>query len=204
MAGSGWKTSFFLLAMSLAGGLFVSGIGTAMWPPVSAWAAPLACAGQVDVQSDHYTTPSGGSGVSRHILCRSGAGKDGVRDEITFEALGIAGLAYAAIGFLLLQFLAMPRMRRRAEGRSAALDFGSRGFPARDGAAPPELQTILGQVSEALRRGEADVSVRNLTIDGSEGGDVAGRLAMLKQLHDAGLIGDDDYEAKKAEIISRL
>src|SRR5580765_409219 len=95
----GARIIFLLLPLSLALGLFIAGIGTAMWPPVSAWAAPLACSGTIDVQSDHYTTPSGGSGVSRHILCVSGAGKDQAPDEITFTAIGIAGLLYAAIVF---------------------------------------------------------------------------------------------------------
>jgi len=62
MAKGGAKTIFLLLPLSLALGLFIAGIGTTMWPPVSAWAAPLACSGTVDVQSDHYTTPTGGSG----------------------------------------------------------------------------------------------------------------------------------------------
>src|SRR3982074_31066 len=103
MSRSGLKTTFLiLLPLGLAFGFMIAGIGTAMWPPVSAWAAPLVCSGTVDVQSDHYTTPSGGSGGSRHILCVSGAGKDAAPDEITFSAIGIAGLVYAAIAFVLL------------------------------------------------------------------------------------------------------
>jgi hypothetical protein len=197
------KTIFLLLPLSLALGLFLSGIGTTMWPPVSAWAAPFACSGTVDVQSDHYTTPSGGSGVSRHILCVSGAGKDAVPDEITFTAIGIAGLLYVAVIFVLLMIFAAPRMRRRAEARMSATGFGG-GITARGVASPAELQAILGQVSEALRHGQADINVRTITIDGDDGADPAARLAQLKQLHDSGLIGDSDYEAKKAEILSGL
>ena len=205
MGGGGAKTTFLvILPLSLAFGFMIAGIGTTMWPPVGAWAAPLACSGTIDVQSDHYTTPSGGSGVSRHILCMSGAGKGAEGDEITFTAIGIAGLAYAVIAFILMQIFAAPRLRRRAEARMSAGGFGP-GIGARGTASSAELQAILGQVSEALRRGQADVDVRTITIDGGgESGDVAGRLARLKQLHDASLIGDEDYEAKKAEILSGL
>jgi hypothetical protein len=205
MGRGGLKTAFLIvLPLSLVMGLFIAGIGTAMWPPVSAWAAPLACSGTVDVQSDHYTTPSGGSGVSRHILCISGAGKDESRDEITFTAIGIAGLVYAAIAFVLLMIFAAPRMRRgAAEARLSAVNFGG-GITARGVASPAELQAILGQVSEALQRGQADIEVHNITIDGADGANPGQRLANLKQLHDAGLISDEDYEGKKAEILSGL
>jgi len=203
MARSGAKTILLLLPLSLGIGLFVSGIGTTMWPPVSAWAAPLACSGTVDVQSDHYTPPSGGSGLSRHILCISGAGKGAAADEITFTAIGIAGLLYAAILFVLLMVFAAPRMRRRAEARPSVADFGG-GISASGIASPAELQAILGQVSEALQRGQADINVRSVTIDGADAADPAARLAQLRQLHDAGLIDDSDYEAKKAEILSGL
>jgi len=209
MGRSGLKTTFLvMLPLSLAAGFMIAGIGTAIWPPASAWAAPLVCSGTVDVQSDHYSTPSGGSGVNRHIYCLSGAGKDEVRDEITFPAIGIAGLVYAAIAFVLLQLFAAPRIRRRAEDRMKVSDFGG-GISARGLGSPAELQAILGQVAEALQRGQADVNVRTITIGGAgagsaEGGDSGTRLALLKQLHDSGLIDDHDYKAKKAEILSGL
>ena len=210
MIGNGLKTTFLvILPLSLAIGMFVSGIGTTMWPPVSAWAAPLACSGTVDVQSDHYTTPSGGSGVSRHILCVSGAGKEAAAEEITFAAIGIAGLLYSVIIFVLLSLFVVPRMRRAAAERLAIFDPGP-AMRFRGGASPADLQAILGRVAEALQRGQAAVNVRTFTIDGTataantEPADPATRLAALKQLRDSGLIDDQDYEAKKAEILSGL
>ena len=209
MGWSGLKTNLLIvLPLSLAFGFMIAGIGTAMWPPVSAWAAPLICSGTVDVQSDHYSTPSGGSGVSRHISCLTGAGKDVAREEITFSAIGIAGLLYAAIAFLLLRIFAVPRMRHgAAETLTAVTDFGG-GISASGIASPVDLQAILGQVAEALQQGQADVRVHSFTIDGAaaagEADNPAQRLARLKQLHDAGLIDDQDYEAKKDEILSGL
>ena len=44
----------------------------------------------------------------------------------------------------------------------------------------------------------------DLAGDQEEGGDIAGRLARLKALHDRGLITARDYEAKKAEILAGL
>lgn len=204
MGRAGLKTTFLvILPLSLAAGFIVAGIGTTMWPPVSAWAAPLVCSGTVDVQSDHYSTPSGGSGVSRHIYCLSGAGKDGARDEITFSAIGIAFLVYAAIAFVLLQIFAAPRLRRRAEAKMSVTHYGG-GISARGVASTAELQAILGQVAEAVRRGQADVNVHNVTIGQAEGGDPGERLARLRRLHDAGLISDQEYESKKAEILSGI
>jgi hypothetical protein len=210
MGRGGLKTMLLVvLPLSLAGGFMIAGIGTAMWPPVSLWAAPLACSGTIDSQSDHYSTPSGGSGVSRHFYCLSGDGKEAARDEITFAAIGIAGLLYAAIAFLLLQVFAAPRMRRAAEARAPVTDFGG-GISASGIDSPAELQAILGQVAQALQGGQADFDVRTITIDAGgtaiEGdpSDPAGRLAALKQLRDSGLISDRDYESKKAEILSGI
>ena len=70
------------------------------------------------------------------------------------------------------------------------------------------LGAILSRVQEAVRRGEAEVRVRNVSADladdQEEGGDIAGRLARLKALHDRGLITARDYETKKAEILAGL
>jgi hypothetical protein len=206
----GWKTMLLVvLPLSLAAGFMVAGVGTAIWPPVSLWAAPLACSGTVESQSDHYSTSSGGSGVSRHFYCLSGDGKEATSDEITFVAIGIAGLLYAAIAFLLLQFLAVPRLRRAAEERAPVADFGG-GISASGIGSPTELQAILGQVAQALQSGQADLNVRTINIDASgvategDASDPASRLAALKQLRDSGLISDGDYESKKAEILAGL
>lgn len=196
-------TLAIILPLSLAAGFMVGGVGTLIYPPVGAWAGNLVCAGNVDVQSDHYTTPSGGSGVQRHISCVSGAGKDAARDDITMMTIGIALLTYAAVAFALLQIFAAPRIRRRAEAKAAFTDFGG-GVSARGLDSPAELQAVLAQVAEALQHGQANVTVRNFTIGESDGGGVAERLASLRQIHDSGLISDEDYEAKKAEILSGL
>jgi hypothetical protein len=179
-------TGCIILPASLFIALMIAGPGTAVYPPVSTWTAPLICAGGIEVQSDHYSVRPGENGVSRTIYCVSGDGK-GERAEITWSAIGIAFLAYAAIAFLALRFLVAPWLRRRAD--RALLSAGIRS-PSDPGApaSAADLRAILAQVSQAVERG----------------GDPAERLARLKALRDQGLISAEDYEAKKAEILSRL
>jgi hypothetical protein len=199
----GLRTTFgIVLPLSLAAGFMVGGVGTLMYPPVGSWAGALVCAGNVEVQSDYYTTPSGGSGVHRQIGCVAGAGKDPARDDITMMTFGIAILIYAAVAFALLQVFATPWIRRRSGARTAFADFGGAGGSGPS--SPDELQAILAQVADSIRHGQAEINVRNFTVEDEDGDSVAERLARLKQLHETGLISGDDYEAKKAEILSGL
>ena len=196
-----WRTALgFFLPLSLGLGFFVAGIGTTMWAPVTSWAAGPFCSGKVVDESDTYTTPSGGSGVHRHIVCVTGSGKDEARDDITFDGIFLAFPLYSALIFAGLLMFAAPRMRRKAEARDNWSSFG--GFTATNTDSPQDLMNI---VAAAMQQG--NVTVRNVTIDSSGAatdGDSTHRLAQLKQLHDAGLISDADFEAKKAEILSSL
>lgn len=188
-----------ILPLSLAAGFLLGGVGTLIYPPVGAWAGNLVCAGTVEVQSDHYSTPHGGDGVQRRIGCIRSAGGGTAREDITMMTFGIALLAYAAIAFALLQVFAAPWIRRRAEGRTAFRHSGSDGSGS-----PVEVEAILALVADSLRRGEAEVNVRNVTIGDTDGRDVAGRLARLGELHGAGLISDDEYSTRRTEILSSI
>jgi hypothetical protein len=200
----GLRTAFgIILPLSLAAGFMAGGVGTLIYPPVGAWAGNLVCAGHVQVLSDYYTTPSGGSGVHRNVDCVSGAGKDAAHEDITMITFGLAILIYAAVAFALLQVFAAPRIRRRAEARTAFASFGG-SVVAGDPSSAAELQSILAQVASSLQQGQATVTMRNVTIEDAEGDGPAERLARLRQLHEAGLISAGDYEAKKAEILSGL
>jgi hypothetical protein len=196
-----------ILPLSLAAGFMVGGVGTLIYPPVGAWAGNLVCAGKVEVQSDYYNTPHGGSGVQRRIGCVSGAGDGAAREDITMMTFAIALLAYAALAFVLLQIFAARWIRRRAESRVDVRYIGGDGsnLPG----SSPDLQAILAQVADSLRRGDADVTVRNITIGDPDGGDpdgneIAERLARLEQLRGAGVISDEEYRAGRAEILSSL
>ena len=200
-----WRAALgMLLPLSLGLGFFVAGIGTTMWPPVTSWAAGAFCSGKVIDDSDYYTTPSGGSGVHRHILCVTGAGKEETRNDITFDGIGLAFPLYSALIFAALLIFAAPRMRRKAEARDSWSSFGD--FDARnDGTnddAPQDLQDVAGLIAAAMRQG--NVTVGTMTMGSPPHGTLAARLAELQQLHESGLISDADFEAKKADILSTL
>jgi hypothetical protein len=198
----------FTLPLSIGVGFMIAGLGIALYPPVAAWPAPLICQGTVDTHSNHYFLPGGTSGISRHLDCVTGTGKAAARAEITFAAFGIAAFVYFVAAFVLLQLFVTPRYRRLIDREPGIPGFrdmaGAAAIPERGIDSPAELQAVLGQVSDALRRRAAEAGARPVFPGAAGDADAAERLARLKQLHDAGLIGDDDYEAKKADILSGL
>jgi hypothetical protein len=179
--------------------LMLASAGVAIWPKLAAPGAAILCGGEVVYESYGASYRPGEYTVTRQIYCESGTGKDATRDEITFSAMGVSFLVYSAGIFLLLQFVARPLAAWRLRRKLAALGIGT---PA------PGLNDILARVQQAAQRGEADGHVRNGAADSSGteagGGDIAARLAQLKALRDQGLITAQDYEAKKAEILSGL
>ena len=196
-----WRTALgMLLPLSLGLGFFVAGIGTTMWAPITSWAAGAFCSGKVIDDSDYYTTQSGGSGVHRHILCVTGAGKDETRDDITFDGIAIAFPLYSALIFAALLIFAAPRMRRKAEARDGWSSFDD--FDGGNDGAPQDLQDVAGLIAAAMRQG--NVTVGTTTMGSPPHGTLAERLAELQQLHASGLISDAEFEAKKAEILSGL
>ena len=205
-------TLFGVLPASLFVGLMIATAGVAVHPPIAFIATPLVCSGEVEVESQNYSYRPGQSGVTRTIWCLSGGqGGKPAREDITFKAIGASFLIYSAIAFVLLQLLwwmlrprlaGLFRWKGPRAGPAAGLDLSG---PA----AGLDLSSILSQVAEAVERGDAKVSVRSMTADlrdgdGPAGDDPADRLATLRQLRDQGLITAAEYEAKRAEILSRL
>ena len=186
-------TGCIILPASLFIGLMIASAGTAIYPRVAAVGAALLCSGEVAYESHGQSYRPGEYTVTRQIYCVSGSGKGATREEITFRAIGVAFLIYSAICFLLLRFLVAPWLRRRAERTLSAA-----GVPGGN------LHSVLSQVSEAVRRGRANVVVHEVQAVDLSGGDPAARLARLKELRDQGLITAADYEAKKAEILGGL
>lgn len=202
-------TGCIVVPVALFVALMLATAGVAIWPRMAAPGAAILCgSGEVVYESYGASYRPGEYTVTRTLYCQTGEGKDAARDEITFQAAGISFLLYAVIAFLLLQFVARPLLRRRADRTLEAARLGS---PAGSGApgAAIDLGGILGRVAQAVERGEATVVVRNASVE--EGatadpaaGDIAERLARLRALRDQGLITVQDYDAKKAEILSRL
>lgn len=202
-------TGCIILPVSLFVALMIATAGFAVWPSVAAPGAAIVCAGGEVVHDSHEYRRPGEYMLTRQIYCQTGDGKTGTREEITFGAMAVSFLIYAIVLFLLLQFLVRPLITRRLRRKMEALGLGGeRG--ARPGAAGAStgLGDLLNRVQEAVQRGEADVRVRNYSVDlagdEADGGDVAARLTQLRALRDQGLITAQDYEAKKAEILAGL
>jgi len=73
----------------------------AIFPSMHKLTAPLICSGEVQVESIQYYPPSGGVGWKNHIYCI----EQREQREITFPAIGVTGLFYSAITFVVLLFL---------------------------------------------------------------------------------------------------
>lgn len=190
-----------VLPAALFIGLMIATAGMAIYPPVTALANPLICSGAVDYVSTFYSYRPGQTGIERTIYCVAD-GPKGAREDVTLKAIGVSFLIYSAVFFLILGFIVRPLLRRRYREAMASLQ-AQPGGPT--GAAPVDVQDILARVSEAMKSGEANVVVRNVSVDAAGGdGDLADRLSRLKELRDQGLITAEDYEAKKAELLSRL
>lgn len=190
---------FFTLPVGLFTGLMIASAGTAVYPPVTALGTPFVCDGTVDIRSHGASYRPGEYTVTREIYCVGDDGK--TREDITLKAVLASFLAYSAIALLLLQFVAVPLLRRRFARALRPLRAMS---PTPASAADLNLDDILSRVTDAMTRGEAHVVVRNGALGETAADDPAARLAQLKRLRDDGLITDDDYEAKKAEILSDL
>ncbi len=202
-------TGCIIVPASLFIALMIATAGFAIWPKLAAPGAAIVCGGgEVVHESSEYRRP-GEYMLMRQILCQSGGGKDAARVEITLPAMAVSFLIYAALLFLLLQFAVRPLAARRLRRRMEALGLGgARTERPGNATAPTNLNDLLARVQDAVQRGDAEVQVRNYSVDltGNEvdGGDIAARLAQLKALRDRGLITAQDYEAKKAEILAGL
>jgi len=193
------KTGCIVLPVALFIALMLASAGVAIWPRMAAPGAAILCGGEVIYESHGASYRPGEYTITRTLYCQTGAGKSAQRDEITFKAAGLSFLLYSAILFLLLQFVVRPLLRRRVERTLEAVrGIAPAGSEATASAA--DLRSILGRVSEAVQRGAARAA------DPADAGadDIPARLAQLRALRDQGLITAQDYDAKKAEILSRL
>jgi membrane protein implicated in regulation of membrane protease activity len=186
-------TGCIVVPLALFIALMLASAGVAIWPRMAAPGAAILCGGEVIYESHGASYRPGEYTVTRTLYCQTGEGKQAQRAEITFQAAGISFLIYSVVAFLLLQFVARPLLRRRV---NRTLEAARTGAP--DAAA--SLGGLLGRVAQAAARGAA---ARDAPA-GEETGDVAERLARLRALRDQGLITASDYDAKKAEILSRL
>jgi hypothetical protein len=107
-----------------------------------------------------------------------------------YKTLGATFVAYSLIAFVLLTLVGLWRGRGGAAAASASAPSPASRPADRPRPAAPLADFITRPPFQ--QREPADE------------GETTRRLAELKRLYDSGLIAEDDYEGKKAEILSRL
>ena len=220
-----------ILVSSLFIGLMIATAGGAVYTPLYRAAAPFACDGEFAIESRRYSYKPGQSGVEHKIYCRDKA--TGARTEITFYAIFIAFLVYSGLTFVVLLgvtvvlIFPLRALARRAKDAAGPVNLpgmiigtprATRRTPARiivngrEYAGPEEMPPETRAAYEGAMGVFADSDGDNIP-DLFEGlgvrarppaDDAAARLTKLKSLLDAGLITTQEYEAKRAEILSEL
>src|SRR5688572_19469804 len=99
------KTMIIMLAgISLFIGFVIISVAVgAIFPSMHKLTAPLICKGEVKVEVITYSYKPGQIGTDNHIYCLE---EGGGQKEITFPAIGVTGLFYSAIIFVILLFRA--------------------------------------------------------------------------------------------------
>lgn len=196
---------FFLLCISGFSGLMVATAGGAIHPPVITVAAPYVCDGTVDVRSQNYSYKPGQNGVARTILC---AGADGEARDITLKTIGTATIYYTLIfmavglGLAVLAMLARLLRPRLSGGPSTGSGHGHRSGP---GSGPSPGPDVVARFLNDRILINADIVRRNARpADDTDGDSVRRRLEHLQALRDDDLITEEEYQAKRAEVLSSL
>jgi hypothetical protein len=174
------KTMVGILAgISLFIGFVIISVAVgAVFPSMHKLTAPLICKGEVQVESIRYSYKPGQVGWDNHIYCID---EQGSEKEITFPAIGVTGLFYSAILFVILLVL----------GRRAVVSpetFGELAADIKPGKAAA-FPSARRKVGTRLERKE---------------GTRLERLAELKQMWEAKLITREEYEKKKARIMDEI
>lgn len=178
-----------LLGVAAFCGIMVASAGGAIHPPLVERAAPYACDGTVERLSQNYSYKPGQQGVSHTIYCIA---PDGTRRDITLRAIGAASIYYGlyAFGGLILLGLLLALFRPRRTDSEIA-DANALASALRD------------KMAERLRT-DADIVRRPAAPSDAGGGSVEDRLRHLQSLRDGGLISEEEYRAKRAEILGGL
>ncbi len=199
-----WLSS--ILGFSLFFGLMIATAGGALYTPLYKVAAPLACDGEFTIESRRYSYKPGQTGVEHRIFCKDNA--SGTRTDITLYALFIAFLIYSGLTFIALlvltPILIFPIRLLTRRLKPAA------GYSTLSHAAWP-MPGVTGMLSRIIFSGREYSSPDEMP-DQFEGTgpraqtprDTVERLKKLKGLMEAGRITQQEYEAKKAEILSEL
>jgi len=169
-------TLIWLTFVSLFLGFIVGGviIGN-IFPQSFKITAPLVCDGDMTVTTRDYSYKPGQSGRETIANCQDSV--TGENRRITGAAFFVYSLIFSA-GFFIIFVANM--LIKRLRGKTQGLEPASAAPPV-----PPVMQ---------VRASRSDLS----------GSSPLETLTKLKQLRDANLINEEEYQAKKAEILAKL
>ena len=183
-----------LVGFCLFIGMMVATAGAALYPPLHRLAAPLVCAGELDVVTEGRSYRPGEYVVSQDVYCVT---PDGARRDIGWRTMLVSTLIYAVLVPPVLLIVLVPLVRRRNRAFVERLRASGRigpGAPGGLGHIYREVEAAIAREEEAAARDDAPAATAT----------PAERLAELRRLRDAGLITAADYDAKKAEILAGL
>jgi hypothetical protein len=213
---TGISILFTTLVISLFTGFMISTAGAAMYPPLNKIAAPFVCSGgQMQVDEQTYYPAPGETVTTQTWTCvdnQTGQSRE----------LGILGIAvfvipiYAFIVFIPIliltavwQILIRPASlkKQRATDLNTSMDLINKKF----GNMSQEQRALMEQsVKNYYDKKSTDSSEKGKfiaqmdTANFSTHKPVEEQLKKLKELLDSELITKQDYEKKKAEILSKL
>jgi putative oligomerization/nucleic acid binding protein len=191
-----FKKWFWVVVMALFWSVFFGitvfaiGIG-ALFPQINRIATPFVCPnGELDWDEQTYRPSPGTTVTTINWICTDATtGSKEVVEELKPNL--IAGTIYGLIAFVFVMiFLFIWRSRAASRQPSAQK--------------PNDLE--MGQLAslEAARRNRPTESSFHLSKESGGETEIAKELRELKNLRDSELITEDDYQKKKAEILSRL
>lgn len=128
---------WWVLGISLFGGLMIATAGGAVYPPVIKPGAEWLCRqGQVRVDSQGYSYKPGQQGVSRRVVCEEPGGNE---RDITVASIAATFVMYSLALFVLM---ALWQLLRGARAQAPAQDFTQ----------PPDAADGGGNPAERLRQ----------------------------------------------------
>lgn len=181
----GCGLSVLLLVCAFCGSM-VASAGGAIHPPLVTVAAPYVCDGAVETQSRNYSYKPGQQGVARNIFCLD---PNGSQRDITLRTIGAAAVYYTLI-FLAAALVLILLVRLLKPRRAADAD-------------PQIIAEFRGAMADRLRT-DADIVRRPAGTPDASRESVEDRLRHLQSLRDGGLISEEEYQAKRAEILAGL
>ena len=177
------KVIGIVIGISLFIGIMITVAGGAIFPPLLDVAAPFVCNGKFSVETQVFRPKPSETVTARTFYCQNP--KSGATTDISLETIIVAGLIYSAIVFipvLVIGLVIGPVIATRRKTREV-----------QDAA---NLEKTLG----ALRS-----SITIIPAQGMKNSEApAEKLKKLKELRDAGLITEQEYETKRAEIVSKI